>query len=344
MIEAKRYGAAFRLGKAFKDGANYARETLAQDADKWITVHPGGKGPKANGKGNKGGTPVLIDGETGRVKGGMGGKFNGMHISETRKTFTGPRRTEAQAKAQAAKAAAAKPAAAKPTAAALSANASKLDEWKKGTETALESMTFRKAKGNEVAPDAETRKKISSEMRGITKDMAATEGVPYELIERRMADNIHNALGINVRDVLSMQGKPQQLFAMLRDVYGQGNEIAAFKSLAKKPEEKPAAAQAKATPPKGVSQERFDKLMSKGREWKSDDGSKHRTYFDAEDVLAAKGYRIEKKPNGKISAVYDSDGDKISNNRAFSLLSGSRDVYLDHADGKFKQGKNEYSF
>lgn len=340
MSDAKRYGAAFRLGKAFKDGANYARETLAQDADKWITVHPGGKGPKANGKGNKGGTPVLIDGETGRVKGGMGGKFNGMHISEARKSFTGPRRTEAQAKAQAEKAASTKSAAP----AALSANPSKIDEWKQGTAASLGSMTFRKAKGKEVAPDAETRKRISSELRGITESTAEAEGVPYDLVERRICGNIQDSLGINFRDALTMSGKPEQMFAMLRDVYGKGNEVAAFRALAKPKEEKPAAKEAKATSPKGVSQERFDKLMSKGREWKSDDGSKHRTYFDAEDVLAAKGYRIEKKPNGKISAVYDSDGDKISNNRAFSLLSGSRDVYLDHADGKFKQGKNEYSF
>ena len=144
MSDAKRYGAAFRLGKAFKDGANYARETLAQDADKWITVHPGGKGPKANGKGNKGGTPVLIDGETGRVKGGMGGKFNGMHISESRKTFTGPRRTEAQAKAQAAKAAAAKPAAAKPIASAVS-GAIKASEGSKKMRSYLGDQHYQKA-------------------------------------------------------------------------------------------------------------------------------------------------------------------------------------------------------
>jgi len=37
---------------------------FAMDADKWITVHPNG----SEGKGR----PALIDGETGRVKGGRG--------------------------------------------------------------------------------------------------------------------------------------------------------------------------------------------------------------------------------------------------------------------------------
>ncbi len=43
------------------------------DADKWITVHP------HSGKG----TPALI-GEDGTVKAGMGGKFNGKHISQAK--------------------------------------------------------------------------------------------------------------------------------------------------------------------------------------------------------------------------------------------------------------------
>lgn len=66
------------------------KKTPAMDADQWITVHPGGKGPKANGKGDKGGTPVLIDGDTGEIKGGMGGKFTGKRIGEIKKSFVGP--------------------------------------------------------------------------------------------------------------------------------------------------------------------------------------------------------------------------------------------------------------
>lgn len=60
------------------------KRTMAQDEDKWITVHPGGKGMKSDGSGAKGGTPVLIDGETGEIKGGMGGKFTGKTIEEVK--------------------------------------------------------------------------------------------------------------------------------------------------------------------------------------------------------------------------------------------------------------------
>lgn len=63
----------------------------AQDEAKWITVHPGGKGPKKDGSGEKGGTPVLIDDETGRIMGGMGGKFKGEKINEIKKSFVGPK-------------------------------------------------------------------------------------------------------------------------------------------------------------------------------------------------------------------------------------------------------------
>lgn len=58
------------------------------DGERWITVHP-------NGKENKG-SPVKIDGETGEIKAGMGGKFNGQRISEARKSFSGPRITQTQ--------------------------------------------------------------------------------------------------------------------------------------------------------------------------------------------------------------------------------------------------------
>lgn len=56
---------------------------IAQDADKWITVKPNGAEHK--------GAHVKIDGETGEVKAGMGGKFAGQKISEVRKDFTGPK-------------------------------------------------------------------------------------------------------------------------------------------------------------------------------------------------------------------------------------------------------------
>ena len=70
----------FNLGVAFARGAHFALgNPLARDAAKWITVHPNGKGAE------KKGTPVLIDDKTGKVLGGMGGKFNGQKISKVHK-------------------------------------------------------------------------------------------------------------------------------------------------------------------------------------------------------------------------------------------------------------------
>ena len=70
------------------------KEFLAQDESQWITVHPGGKGPKSDGSGDRKGTPVLIDKDTGKILGGMGGKFKGKKISEIRKSFVGPQTPE----------------------------------------------------------------------------------------------------------------------------------------------------------------------------------------------------------------------------------------------------------
>ena len=84
--KAKKLGKAFKLGLSFARGRRYSG--VAMDADKWITVKPNGEG--------KTGRPVLIDGETGEVKAGMGGKFNGQKISEARKDFSGPRITQKQ--------------------------------------------------------------------------------------------------------------------------------------------------------------------------------------------------------------------------------------------------------
>ena len=84
--KAKKLGKAFKLGLSFARGRRYSG--VAMDADKWITVKPNGEG--------KTGRPVLIDVETGEIKAGMGGKFNGQKISEARKDFSGPRITQKQ--------------------------------------------------------------------------------------------------------------------------------------------------------------------------------------------------------------------------------------------------------
>ena len=65
-------------------------DSVRNDADKWITVHPhGGTG-----------TPALI-GEDGTVKGGMGGKFNGKNIKDahgTEKFTSGETNAETEAR------------------------------------------------------------------------------------------------------------------------------------------------------------------------------------------------------------------------------------------------------
>lgn len=73
-MNLNRIAVAFAVGRAYGLGRFWAKsQGMAQDADRWITVHPNGKDDK--------GTPVKLDAETGEVKAGMGGKFNGKHIS-----------------------------------------------------------------------------------------------------------------------------------------------------------------------------------------------------------------------------------------------------------------------
>lgn len=78
--EAGKLGRAFRLGWAFAFGKRFCAQGVASDEARWITVHPNGRGTTSSGDKAKG-QPVLIDGDTGEVLGGMGGKFNGRHIS-----------------------------------------------------------------------------------------------------------------------------------------------------------------------------------------------------------------------------------------------------------------------
>lgn len=76
---------AFALGCAFGMGRAWAKAnlgSLAQDADRWITVKP-------NGSENTG-RPVLIDENTGKVKAGIGGKWNGKTLN--------PKKTKSSAK------------------------------------------------------------------------------------------------------------------------------------------------------------------------------------------------------------------------------------------------------
>lgn len=73
---------AFRQGMAFSKGQKH--KVIAEDEAKWITVHPNGSGKNKAGKDIKG-RHILIDGESGKILGGMGGKFTGKPISSISK-------------------------------------------------------------------------------------------------------------------------------------------------------------------------------------------------------------------------------------------------------------------
>ena len=73
---------AFRQGMAFSKGQKH--KVIAEDEAKWITVHPNGSGKNKAGKDIKG-RHILIDGESGKILGGMGGKFTGKPISSLSK-------------------------------------------------------------------------------------------------------------------------------------------------------------------------------------------------------------------------------------------------------------------
>ncbi len=71
---AYRIGRAFRLGLAFSIGKGHKRFAGAMDDDKWITVKP-------HGEESDDYQHIRIDSDTGEITAGLGGKFNGEHIS-----------------------------------------------------------------------------------------------------------------------------------------------------------------------------------------------------------------------------------------------------------------------
>ena len=71
------YPLSERDPKYMKGGRYSSDENYMMDEDIWITVRPNGA--------NKKGQPVKIDKETGAIKAGMGGKFNGQKIDEIHK-------------------------------------------------------------------------------------------------------------------------------------------------------------------------------------------------------------------------------------------------------------------
>ena len=93
MSKSKRIEQAWSYGVAFGMGRAWAKKnTLTQDADKWITVKP-------HGDKEGSGRAVLIDDETGEIKAGMGNKFVGQNIRQdlkAKKTVNKPQETKAK--------------------------------------------------------------------------------------------------------------------------------------------------------------------------------------------------------------------------------------------------------
>lgn len=316
------------MGIAFAQGVKH-RMLLAEDEAKWITVHPSGKGPKASGKGNKKGLPVLIDSESGRILGGMGGKFNNQHIGEIRKSFVGPKRSSSPASGTEGKNAA-------KTTEQILANRQAFEKYRAEMpgDKFEEYQAVRKSFQDRLAEDPEGTKKSFREF----KDALRKHGDQYT--EGHV--KLQRALGTSFP-------MTKYLFAALGDTYGRGNEITAAEAFLKDSEQRASNAKnredkllSSARAKTSLSESAFNTLMDKGRDWRSPDNSKHRKYFDPADVLRAKGYEVNMKPNGRLAGITGPDGDRISNNRAFSLLSGAKDVYYDYTDGSFKQGHGPF--
>lgn len=161
-------------------------------------------------------------------------------------------------------------------------------------------------------------------------------------------DKIIDALGLNLSQ--GFLTGDEHLWAALGEIYGKGNEIRAAKDIFAKLEKgsneranREDSLLASARSKTNLSEGAFNTLMESGRYWKSPDGTKSRRYFDSEDVLKAKGYRVERSGRG-FATIYDQDGDKVSNSKAARLKSDADGVYYDYTDGTFKQGRNTYSF
>ena len=74
-----------------------------------------------------------------------------------------------------------------------------------------------------------------------------------------------------------------------------------------------------------------ENLLKKGREWTG--GNNRRTYIDRKDLADMIGLKIETYKSGAISSA-EYDGEKISNNKAYKMLSSLDKTYFDHNTGK----------
>lgn len=117
--------------------------------------------------------------------------------------------------------------------------------------------------------------------------------------------------------------------AFLRDAYGKGHEFAAYRRLAA---ETPAPSPATIKNGTKLDGQKLSALIKSGKDWQG--GEHHRAYLDADKVLGALGYKIERNDRGKLLSMKDPDGDEMSKTKAFKTHLGYSDLYYDYADGK----------
>lgn len=159
-------------------------DIFAMDADKWITVHPNG----SQGKGR----PALIDGETGRVKAGMGGKFNGEKISEVRKSFTGPKSPTSEQKKQAAE-----------------------RTW---TRKYSESFKKQQEAQSSARPDASSGGQSAAAQKGAKQETPKVKKLRGEHRKRTIMDFVRHLYGVDLTDAVKRdhKGNPVVFFPEAR--------------------------------------------------------------------------------------------------------------------------------
>lgn len=330
---------AFVMGSVFAMAmrSNGHSVDLANDADKWITVHPGGKGPRANGKGNKGGTPVLIDGETGRIKGGMGGKFTGQKIGEVRKSFVGPKTPSEERLAKAASSSST-PSGAASAGAASSAGSQTAVKASSPAMTKDQLKAKWGAAGRRGAAKEFRNSMPKEELRALMTDFrnVKSEFTPtQDPMERMRLGMLRDSrVGKAIEREFGVPGMPvddYSTMAFLRDAYGKGHEFAAYRRLAA---ETPAPSPATIKNGTKLDGQKLTALIKSGKDWQG--GEHHRAYLDADKVLGALGYKIERNDRGKLLSMKDPDGDEMSKTKAFKTHLGYSDLYYDYADGKIR--------
>lgn len=204
---------ALALGRAY--AAKKTAFKLALDADRWVTTKPE----------NRKGRHVLINGETGEIKAGLGGKFNGTPISNLR-TVSRQRR-DAEKTAKAATKTEAKTATNKSESEPQKVDPLSAEEWTKAERPLrpapkrVVSAGFggqrrtpeeRLSQASKEASEKKARSDAKKELQALRKKVAAVRDPQWPVLESKLPD-----------------GFVQVISAKQKSLY-EKNEIAAIRS------------------------------------------------------------------------------------------------------------------